>query len=247
MKRIFCLAAIPIILSGCKVFYPDRLFRIDEDKLALADTIKTAQEYVIRYGDLISLAVFSNNGYDLVDVFLRDNSAYSPLNYLVKQNGYALLPILDSVYLEGLTISEAEKVLEEKYGYYFVTPFVRIEVTNKNVYLYRGRGGAVVVNLDHENMNLLEVIAKAGGIPQYAKAYRVRIIRGNVNSPIVFDIDLSTIEGMQNANLTMVANDIVYIETKVTSGDVLTQVAPVITLLSTMLLLYTTVKALSGK
>ena len=133
--------------------------------------------------------------------------------------------------------------LANKYSYYFVNPFVRIEVINRRAYVYRGRSGAVPVILDKENMNMLEVIAKAGGVPPGGKAYRVRVLRGDLNHPTVFDVDLSTVEGMMQANLAIVANDVIYIQSNVTSNDVLIQITPVLTFISTILLIATTVIA----
>ena len=247
MKRIYGLVVIMLILSSCRIFYPDRLFRIKEENLAMADTVKTAQEYVIRPGDLLTVGVFSNNGYELVDVLGRDNTSFSPLQYVVKESGYILLPMLDSVFITGFTITEAERTLAKKYSYYFVNPFIRIEVTNRNVYVFRGRGGAQVVTLDHENMNLIEVIAKAGGVPAGGKAYQVRLMRGSLSHPTVFDIDLSSIESIQKANLTMEANDVIYIETRLTSSDVLYQITPLFTVFSSLVLLFTTYLAVTKK
>lgn len=245
MKRILAFLFIVVLLSSCKVFYPDRLFKTKKDyPLVSADTLKVAKEYVIRPGDLLSIGVFSNNGYELVDVLTRDNASLSPLSYVVKENGMVLLPMLDSVFITGYTVGDAEKFLEQKYTYYFVNPFVRIEVTNRRAYVFRGRDGANVVILDKENMNLLEVLAKAGGIPVGGRANRVRILRGNPNSPTVFDIDLSTIEGMQQANLRIEANDIIYIDNKLTPNDVILQIVPLLTVISTLLAITTTIIAL---
>jgi len=233
------------MLSGCRVIYPDHLFKIEQQKLVMADTVKTAKEYVIRAGDLLSVGVFSNNGYELVDVLTQDINTFSPLQYVVKENGYVMLPMLDSISITGLTITEAERILEKKYSYYFVNPFIRIQVTNRNVYVFKGRQGAVVVTLDRENMNLIEVLAKAQGIPAGGKAYAVRVIRGNMSNPTVFDIDLSTIDGIAKANLTMEANDVVYIESRLTANDLLLQVTPVLSLLSTLFFMTYSVIALT--
>jgi polysaccharide export outer membrane protein len=243
LKRLSILLPVLLLLNSCKVFYPDRLFKIDKEKLATADTLRTAKQYQIRPGDFINLGVFSNNGYQLIDVLTPSGTSFSPVQFLVKASGYASLPMLDSIRLEGLTIDQAEKMLAQKYSYYFVNPFIRIEVTNRNVYIFRGRGNAEIVTLLRDNMNLLEVIAEAGGIPVGAKAFRVRVLRGNPNSPTVFDIDLSTVEGMQKANLTMVADDIVYLETRITFGDVFAQFTPFFAAFATLLALYVTIDA----
>lgn len=245
MKRIYGLIAIVVILNGCRVVYPDRLFQIERERLVMADTVKTANEYVIRRGDLLSVGVFSNNGYELVDVINRDATGFSPLEYTVKQSGYVVLPMLDSVSVSGLTISEAEQILVKKYSYYFVNPYLRIEVRNRNVYIFKGRQGATVVTLDRENMNLLEVLGKSGGIPAGGKAYDIRILRGEITNPTVFDIDLSTVDGMSRANLTMQANDIVYIETRFTANDLLVQVTPIFSLITSVFVIAYSVVAVT--
>ena len=135
--------------------------------------------------------------------------------------------------------------MQEKYSYYFVNPFVRVEVINRRAYVYRGREGAEVVLLDKENMNLLEVLAKAGGVPPAGEADEIRIIRGDPNHPQVFDIDLSTVEGMMRANLRIEANDVIYIPSNLTPNDVILLITPVLTLISSLLLITTTIIALS--
>ncbi|MCY7410710.1 MAG: polysaccharide biosynthesis/export family protein [Chitinophagales bacterium] len=245
MKRNFLFLFFLIFLASCKVYYPDRLFKIDEEKLTQADTMRTPKEYVIRNGDILSVGVFSNNGYELVDVITKDNNAFSALKYVVKESGYIFLPMLDSVYVYGLTIGQVEKLLSEKYTYYFVNPFIRVEVTNRNVYVFLGRGSAKTITLTRENTNLLQILSDAEGIPRSGKAYKIRVLRGDLKNPSVFNIDLSTIEGMQKANLTMIANDVVYIESRITSGDVVYQVLPILSFISTLLLLYTTIYTIS--
>ena len=209
----------------------------------MADTLRTPKAYVIRTGDMVAMGVFSNNGYQLVDVLTPGGVSFSAMQYLVKPSGYAVLPMLDSVLLGGLTISEAEKILANKYSYYFVNPFLRIDVTNRNVYVFRGREGAEVVNLNRDNRNLIDVIASAGGLPAQAKAYRIRVLRGDLNNPTVFDIDLSTVEGMKKANLTMMGNDVIYIESRYNYNDVLSQFLPFFTFTTTVLAFVLTIQA----
>lgn len=247
LRIVFGLFLIVVSFNSCKIFYPDRLFQTGKDfRLANPDTLKVAREYVIQSGDLLAVEIYSNNGYELVDVVTRDNSEITEINYVVKEDGYVMLPMLDSVYIRGYSLGESEKYLEQLYAYYFVNPFVRVDVTNRRAYVYRGRQGATVVILDKENMNLVEVLAKAGGIPPFGKADKVRILRGDLRQPTVFDIDLSTVEGMMQANLRIEANDVIYIDAKLGTNDVLYQITPILALISTVLLLYTTIISLNG-
>jgi polysaccharide export outer membrane protein len=57
-------------------------------------------------------------------------------------------------------------------------------------------------------MHLVEVLALAKGLNNYAKAQNIRVLRGDD----VFVADLSTIEGYLKNNIAIEPGDIVYVE-----------------------------------
>ena len=171
-----------------------------------ADTLSGNKEYVLKAKDIMEVQILSNNGYQLVDV-LGQGGFYNPVTYTIHNEGFAILPMLDSLYLAGYSITGAENLLSERYAYFFVNPYVKIKVVNRRCVVYSGRGNARVVTLDNEGMSLIVVLALAGGIGN-SKAYRIKLLRGDLRNPQVFLIDLSTIEGMKKANLQIAANDI---------------------------------------
>ncbi|RZJ58319.1 MAG: polysaccharide export protein EpsE [Hymenobacter sp.] len=148
----------------------------------------------------------------------------SGLELLVQANGLVAMPVIGSTHLSGLTLHQADSTLQALYKPYYVAPFVQTRVTNNRVIIL-GSPGGLVVPLTNDNMNLLEVLALAGGVDgggggsgtngiyRYGgKTSNVRIIRGDLKNPQIEQIDLSTIAGMRRANLQMEPNDIVYIE-----------------------------------
>lgn len=150
------------------------------------------------------------------------NASGSALELLVQANGLVAMPVVGQVHLSGLNLHQADSTLQVLYSTYYVSPFVQTRVTNNRVIIL-GSPGGVVVSLPNDNMNLLEVLALAGGVDgsgggagglyRYGgKTSNVRIIRGDLKNPQVEQIDLSTIAGMRRANLQMEPNDIVYIE-----------------------------------
>jgi polysaccharide export outer membrane protein len=212
-----------MILSGCRAFYPNLMFKSDEaerkarKKQPKTETDSLNKPYIISRGDKIELFLFSNRGYKLVDVTSegqRSGQAQrrNQIEYLVQRNGYVKVPIIDSAKITGLSIQQAEQKLEKKYRKYINDPFVILNVTNRRVFVFIGGERGQVVPINNENTTLVEVLAQAGGIPDRAKAYRIKIIRGNLNDPIIKYIDLSTIKGMKQADLSVQANDIVYVE-----------------------------------
>ncbi len=204
-----------------------------------SDTSIISKEYVLKANDVMEIQILSNNGYQLVDV-LGQGGYYNPVSYTIHNEGFAILPMLDSLYLAGYSITGAENLLSERYSYYFVNPYIKIKVINRRCIVFSGRGGGRIINLDNESMSLIEVLGLAGGI-NGSKAYRIKLIRGDARNPQVYLIDLSTIEGLKKANLQIASNDIVYVEPALTLADVNTQIGPVISLITTAILVYTAI------
>ncbi|MEX0636757.1 MAG: hypothetical protein WD135_08310, partial [Ferruginibacter sp.] len=121
---------------------------------------------------------------------------------------------------------------------FYNKPFVLLEVTNRRVIIFPGsEGAAKVVSLEYDNTTFMEGLAAAGGISKDGKAYKVKLIRGDLKKPDVYLIDLSTIEGVKQADLVLQANDIIYVETKLRIGrDVMNNILPYLTFITTTIL-----------
>ena len=137
-----------------------------------------------------------------------------------------------------MTIREAEFMLEEKFAEYYKKPFVMLNITNQRVIVFPGKGGdAKVIQLANNNTTLLEALALAGGIST-GKAKRIKLIRGNLKDPKVYLIDLSTIEGMKQADMVIQANDIIYVEPRLkVASTILAELTPIIGVFTSILLI----------
>jgi polysaccharide export outer membrane protein len=176
-------------------------------------------QYVISPNDMINFRVFTNNGFSLINV-LDDRSGLSEqsvgaqgFQYLVEYDGTIKLPIIGRYKIAGLHIRAAEDSLEKLFSVHYNEPYVNLRVLNQRVTIFSGGSNeAKVVNMINQNMTLFEALASAGGVTNGGKAYKIKLIRGNVASPKIYLIDLSTIEGMKNADLILQAGDIIYVE-----------------------------------
>ena len=88
----------------------------------------------------------------------------------------------------------------------------------------------------------MEAIASAGGILEDGKAYKVKLIRENpdpTKMPFVYLMDLSRIEGIMVGKSKVQAGDIIYVEPRYRPLATFNrEVAPVITLITSLLILY---------
>lgn len=250
MKRIILLLLVLGVFSSCRVFNPSQMLRTGSHyKFSDIPANNTNEEYKIATNDEISFKLFTNDGEKIIDPTGENTAANSAsqaanISYLVEFDGKVKLPVIGRVQISGMTLREAEKMLEEKYTLYFNKPFVQLKVTNNRVIIFPGGqgGSATVLTLLNSNTTLLEAIALAGGITD-GKAHRVKLIRGAAQNPQIYLIDLSSIEGYKQGNIILQANDIIYIDSRDRVAQrILEGITPYLTLVTTALLIYSIFK-----
>lgn len=259
MKRsnqlLVFIVFISLIFQGCRSLNPSVMLKTGKNYQYATFPTEPSPVYRIAINDEVSFNIFSNDGFKLVDVTTLSDGASSSvrvsplsnaLKYKVEFDGTVKLPLLGHISLKGMTVREAEVFLEEKYSAFYNKPYVLLEVTNRRVIVFPGSAGsAKVVTLANENTTLLEGLATAGGIAQNGMAYKVKLIRGDLKNPQVYLIDLSTIEGVKKADLILQANDIIYIQPKLRiANDVITQVLPYLSFITTVIVSYEFFKTL---
>ncbi|NND94093.1 MAG: hypothetical protein HKN45_04460 [Flavobacteriales bacterium] len=244
MKRSFWLIFLAlVVISSCTV-NNDLMFRTpvdyEFDEIPQVDSI----EYRISPYDRVRFSLFTNDGYRLVDVIGQgqqgggNNNAQSirqfGLTYLVERDGLVKLPTLGRVNLAGLTVIEAEKKLEDLYSEFYKKPFVQLTVVNNRVIVSTGAGGAAQVVNIVDNMTVIEVLARAGGIRDRGNASKVKVIRDFGSRKEVYNLDLSRIDGVNQGDLIVQANDVIYVQPNPEiAREVLRDITPILTLITT--------------
>jgi len=244
MYRSLILIFFVTAFSSCKLFKSNLMLRTPKnynyDKLI--DSLGRL-DYKIAPNDAILYRVLTNDGFKLIDLANTPNAFRNDLDVIVESDGQIKMPLIGRLMIGGLTLIEAEKLMEEKYSEYYVKPFVTLRVNNKRVMVFPGNSGvARVVPLTHNNTTILEVIASAGGIPEDGKAYKAKLIRNNSDpskKPYVYLMDLSRIEGITIGNSKVQANDIIYVEPRYRALKTFnTEIGPLVTLVTSLLILY---------
>lgn len=243
--RALLFLTILVNLSSCKIFYPNFILRENRDNYYFEIKEKQEEGLLINPGDRINFILKARDGYELVDVLetgqlnLTTNSGSGAISYLVREDGNVEFPLLGDVKAQGMTRKQLEDLLEKKYSNVYNDPFIVLNVINRKAYVFMGLSGASVVTLPSERTTLIELLATVGGIPKGAKSNKIRIIRGDYQHPSVKKIDLSTIDGLKDADFVIQPNDLVVVDptTKVVPA-ILTEITPVLSLVTTVLTFY---------
>jgi polysaccharide export outer membrane protein len=194
-------------------------------KTSESSTLKQAAEqlnqaYVLSNFDVISLKVFTKNGERIIDpddLLLRQGAGvnmaqqstglFKNEKFEIDQQGVAKLPMLNEVKMAGLTLREAELLLQKEFTKYYENAFVTLECSSQRVVVLGSTGGQVVP-LTFNNISVLEVLALSKAFTIDAKAQNIRLLRGDD----VYVLDFSTIEGYRQNNMIVLPGDIVYVE-----------------------------------
>ncbi len=232
-------------LSSCTLLNPSILFRTNQNYEFDIPPDTISPQYRISPNDFITFQLFANDGFKIID--MMSNSAGSNTSsqmmmqrggfkYLVMPDSMVRIPIIGNQKLVGLTIRQAELFLQEKFSEFYNDPYVMLDVVNRRVLIFNGTDGiGKVVPLINENTSLIEALASAGGVSQNGKAYKIKIIRNLRDGidPEVYEIDLSTIAGLVDADMVMQANDIIYVEPRLNlTSDILREITPVMALIA---------------
>jgi len=255
MRSILLLITVSFVLGSCTV-NKDLLFKTPTDYSydEIPDSAKV--EVVIAPNNLITFNFFTGNGHVLVEQSIGNGilggasqnnqnlmNQRNQISYLVNEDGTTKLPVLGRVKLEGLSIREAETMLEEMYSAYYNEPFVMLQVQNNRVIVSPGAGGtAQVITLVNANTTLMEALAMAGGVDNRGNAGKIKVLRENreTGTREVYLIDLSTIDGIEQADMIVQANDIIYVEPlPLIAREIVQEIAPIVTLITTAALLIT--------
>lgn len=230
-KNIVLLTFWAALMSSCSYYKQDIMFKTETsiNEAEFTGAIEKAKKgYRLKKGDVVTFTLYTNKGEVIIDPnydlakqlgenkdgmgFTKQDGSASKLSYVVDDKGFLLLPMIGKVLVDSISHSQFDSILSVKYAQFYQEPFIVSQISSRHVVLISGLSNKIIP-LGQENMNLIEAIASIEkGLDEYSNVKKIRLVRGNLQNPSVMVIDLSTIEGLKKTNLTLLPNDIIYIE-----------------------------------
>ena len=247
LSRIVFLGLLFVIYS-CGV-NSNLMFKTkDADNKVITDDIPITPEEAYRLApeDKFIFTLYSNKGKRIIEVVSGVGGTQAggtqrigmtnSIDYWIRPDGKVNLPLVGDVDLAGLTVKESQDLLSELYakeGY--TSPYVQLEVTNRRVLVFPGKGGqAQVVPIVNNNTTLLEAIALAGGIDERGKSKIIKVMRKTSEGRVTYQMDLSSLDGLKYADMIVQANDYIYVEPSRQLGrEVFAEIGPYLSIITT--------------
>jgi polysaccharide export outer membrane protein len=207
---------------SCASYKQNIMLKTPEDFKSASVTkevLEAERNYVIQKNDQLKIEVYTNKGERIVDpnpelsrpsgqsATANPSDQRPVVSYLVDLNGIVKFPIVGEMKMEGLTLRQAEAMLQVEYEKYYKESFVVLNFQNKRV-IVLGAPGGQVIPLANQNVTLAEMLAMAKGLPNDSKVQNIKIVRGEK----VFVVDFSTVQGFLSGNMIIEPGDIIYVE-----------------------------------
>jgi polysaccharide export outer membrane protein len=212
---------LSVLMTSCGI-NSEFLFQTPKDFVFDVPVIdSTSIDYLIQPNDVISFEIYTNEGALMVEVSTtpvgnQANIRTANIEYLVNSQGFVELPIIGMQKISGLNIAEAQDFIEDLYTPQFNRPYVQLKVMNRRAIIFTSPAGdGQVLQLGAQSISVIEALAKSGGIGQFAEADNIRLFRKSESGErLSYLIDLSTIDGLRYADMSVEGGDIIYVQSR---------------------------------
>ncbi|MFT4979302.1 MAG: polysaccharide export outer membrane protein, partial [Myxococcota bacterium] len=138
------------------------------------------------------------------------------LTVTIAPDGSITYPLVGTITIAGMTFPELSTSLTEAISEYYEDPQVAVNITDLNsqkvFVLGDGVGNPQVLQLENE-MSVLEALTRAGGLSSTARTRNVLLVRGGIDAPSLYTIDVNSIysEGRMDQMIYLQQGDIVVV------------------------------------
>ena len=154
-------------------------------------------------GDVISIKVWRQPDMDM--------------QVTIAPDGAISYPLLGRVVLAGLTYPELVSTLESGLSEYYTNPSVAVnvvEITNQKVMILGEVNSPAVLQISND-LSILEALTRTGGINQDSRTDNILLIRGGLDAPELYTVDVRAIFGGDFSQMVYLqAGDIVLVPPK---------------------------------
>lgn len=140
------------------------------------------------------------------------NSAL-PENVLnVDSDGTVRIPYIGHIYIQGLTVLEAKKMLNDKFRDFSPNVTVDLALRNRQFYLL-GEMGTGAVQMTSLRMNIFQALAVSGAnIALYGDRKKVKIVRQTPEGTEIKIFDIRSQDIVDSEYYYIQPNDVIYVE-----------------------------------
>lgn len=224
-RLLLILSMIVALLSSCVTPKDTNLLQNIRKDYPMAENLINS-DYRIIPGDRLSLRIYTidEDLQEIFSVYVKSTSTgretaqstvtgnQNSLN--VYSDGTIKIPYLGRLYVQDLTILEAQKIIEEKFKTLSSDPTrLTVEVSLSNRFFSMlGKAGNKRIAMPTTKINIFQALALSGPIETFADRTHVKIIRQTPNGTEVKVFDIRTKDIVDSEYYYIQPNDVIYVQ-----------------------------------
>ncbi len=223
-KIYFYLIFILLLSSGCarykNIAYVQDRYEVTDSLKQYIDVTKGG-DLVLRIDDNVYINVYGLD-YRQLELFNKQagNNRSTNVNevalylqgYFINNKGKVELPVIGKVKLNGLTLAQAKDTLQNKVDEYLIGATVDIRLLSYNITVLGEVKRPGKFNFYKREINILDVIARAGDLANYGDARNVILFRETNGKSETYNFDLTSSDFFNSPHYWLKPNDVIYVK-----------------------------------
>jgi polysaccharide export outer membrane protein len=220
MKNLLLILITTVFLSSCGGTHNlmGEKNTIMNEKVQTLDSIfqyNPHYQYHIKTDDKITISVWGQDELSVGSTYGMYNSNEVYGKYLlVDALGNIEVPKVGTLQVNDLTLIELKDSLKTLLGEWLVTPVIDVKILNKDITVMGEVRTPGVYDIDKNHNSLFEMIARSGGIEDYANLKYVKVFRQEGPHVRVATINLKQYGNYLSQNIQLLPSDVVVIPSK---------------------------------
>lgn len=185
----------------------------------VAPIVSNIPDPTIQKNDILSIKVYSMSinpatdiPYNLPEQTSATGTSSSPSGFLVDRNGNIEYPRIGTIHAEGLTKEQLADAIKAKLQDQLTQPSVIVRFTNYRFTVLGEVGSSGTYTVPIDKVTILEALGLAGGITEFGKRDKVKILRETNGQREVATIDLTSKDVFNSPFYYVRQNDVIMVE-----------------------------------
>lgn len=216
---------LAFIVFSCKP--KENMVYMENDTSGFENQVKQAvfEGSHLQTGDLLDIKVTafdefavrpfnleSKNQVNYSKILPNQNTQKISEGYLIDNDGYIVFPVLGKIFVQGMTMSQLRKDLEDRLLEYLTDPMVSIRQLNFNITVLGEVKKPGQYNSPSDKVTILQALGMAGDMTDNGDRTKVKLVRHENGIDNSYVIDFSDKNITSSPYYYMQQNDVLYVQ-----------------------------------